>query len=216
MILGAAEAGAVSRGHLASAVEWMRSREVDYLVSVASGKPESRRAEAWLEEHGFERDSTARSYARPASRPAGRDGEPVEVRRLTPESMEEMTFICAETFEVSDLATIMLIGLPALHGWRCYAAYLDDGEMACAAMMVAGEVAMLGLDATRPAARRRGCQSALIHRRLVGAAETRCHVVLAEVCDDHFERAAAAGNLRRAGFVEVGHSMSWGRPDILV
>ena len=45
-VQGAGEPGAVEGGHLAEAVEWMRSREVDYLVMVSSDRPDSEEAEA--------------------------------------------------------------------------------------------------------------------------------------------------------------------------
>src|SRR5436305_1275648 len=47
-IQGAAEPGAVEEGHLARAIEWIRSREVDYRVPVAEGRPASVVAEDWL------------------------------------------------------------------------------------------------------------------------------------------------------------------------
>jgi len=39
VILGAAEPDAVDGGHLAAAVEWLRSREVDYRVAVCDDRP---------------------------------------------------------------------------------------------------------------------------------------------------------------------------------
>jgi hypothetical protein len=54
-IQDAAEPGAVSGGHLARAVEWMRASEVDYRVPVAEGRPGSFEAKTWLGQRGFER-----------------------------------------------------------------------------------------------------------------------------------------------------------------
>src|SRR5690349_7339056 len=53
-IQGAAEPGAIEQGHLAKAIEWMRSREVDYRVPVAEGRPGTAAAEDWLGRRGYE------------------------------------------------------------------------------------------------------------------------------------------------------------------
>src|ERR1700742_2096598 len=51
-IQGAAELGALEEGHLARAIEWMRSREVDYRVPVADGRPRTAAARDWLRHRG--------------------------------------------------------------------------------------------------------------------------------------------------------------------
>src|ERR1700712_126842 len=55
MVLGAAEPGAVDGGHLSTAIEWLRSREVDYRVSVSDDRPDTAAAESWLSSRGYER-----------------------------------------------------------------------------------------------------------------------------------------------------------------
>jgi hypothetical protein len=212
VVQGAAEPGAVADGHLAAAVEWLRFWEVDYLVTVASDRPESEQAETRLAGRGYEQDTTIRRYLRAAGDPGGVELPSVEVRELTALQTEGMSMIFAEAFDLSDLATVPLLDLPRLADWRCYAAYLDGYEVACGAMLIDGGIAMLGLDATSSEARRRGCQSALIRRRLVDAEHAGCHTVLAEACDASEDGAGAARNLLRAGFVEAGRSVAWRRP----
>jgi hypothetical protein len=212
MAQGAAEPGAVVDKHLAAAVEWLRSWEVDYLVTVASDRPDSERAETRLAGGGYERGTTIRRYLRPAGDPGGIDPPTVEVRELSAEQTEGMSLIFAEALGLSDLATVPLLDLPSLEHWHCYAAYLDGYEVACGAMRIDGGIAMLGLDATSSEARRHGCHSALIRRRLIDAECAGCHTVVAEACAAPGGGAGAARNLLRAGFAEAGRSVAWRRP----
>jgi GNAT superfamily N-acetyltransferase len=211
-VQGAAEPGAIEDGHLAEAVEWMRSREVDYLVQVASDRPGSEAAETWLAQRGYEQGPTMRRYIRPGKAPSAGSESLVEVRELTAADTEGMSLIFADAIGVSDLATVPLLGLPDLEGWHCYAAYLDEREVACGAMLLHDGIAVLGLDATAPDARHRGCQMALIQRRLAEAAQADCTTVLAESCEVPADRAAAGRNFLRAAFAEAGRSVGWRRP----
>lgn len=212
LVQGAAEPGAVEQGHLAEAVEWMRSREVHYLVQVASDRPESQVAEAWLAARGYEQGPTMRRYVRPAADTILAAEPLVDVRELTAAETEGMSLIFAEALELSDLATVPLLGLPEMKGWHCYTAYLDGREVACGAMLLDEEIAMFGLDATTIDARSQGCQTALIQRRLADAAAAGATTAVAEACDLPDDRAAAARNIQRAGFVEAGRSVGWHRP----
>lgn len=72
-----------------------------------------------------------------------------------------MSHIFSDSLDLPNLATILMIGLPRFEGWSCYAAYLDEREVACGSMLISGGVALFGLDATLPDFRGRGCQSAL-------------------------------------------------------
>lgn len=214
VVEGAAEPEALRGGHLAAAVEWTASHEVDYLVKVARGRPESAAAEEWLAGCGYEQSLSMRSFMRAAPRP-GEVREPaIEVRELSALQTERMSMIVAQALGLPALATVAIMNLPDLPGWRCYAACLEGREVACGAMHVDDEegVAILGLDATEPAWRRRGCQRALIARRLADAAGAGCHTVLAAACDFPAEGAAAGRGLLRAGFVEAGRSVNWRLP----
>jgi GNAT superfamily N-acetyltransferase len=70
-----------------------------------------------------------------------------------------------------------LVGRPA---WRLYLALDGDRPVACAAMHRHGDLATLTFAATRPEARRRGAQSALIAQRLRDAAAWGCSRVVTE------------------------------------
>jgi GNAT superfamily N-acetyltransferase len=79
-------------------------------------------------------------------------------------------------------------------------------------MLVTGKVAMFGLDATLPEFRGRGCQSALITRRLIDAARSGCELIAAEVWDGHPASEAAASVLEEAGFKQIAGRRNWRRP----
>jgi GNAT superfamily N-acetyltransferase len=212
LVQGAAEPRAIDEGELASALEWVRSREVDYFVSVAADRPGTEAAEAWLESRGYERGPTVRRFVHPGLEETATEPSPLEIVELGPLETEGMSHIFGEVIGLSSLATILLLGLPSREGWHCYRASLGGQEVACAAMLVLGRVALMGLEATLPDARGHGCQSALIERRLVDAKRQGCDVVVAEVCDARPATPEATRNLERMGFEEIAGSATWRRP----
>jgi GNAT superfamily N-acetyltransferase len=212
LVQGAAEPGVVGGGDLASALEWVRSREVDYLVSVTKGRPGTEAAEAWLGSRGYERGPTMRRFVHPGTDARVTDPSPLEIVELGSLETEGMSHIFGEVMDLSSLATILLLGLPLRDGWNCYRASLGGQEVACGSMMIHGKVALLGLEATLPGARSHGCQTALIQRRLIDARREGCDVVVAEVCDTRPATPSAIGNLERLGFEEIPPSVTWRRP----
>jgi hypothetical protein len=212
MVLGAAEPRAVDDGHLATAVEWLRSREVDYLISVCEDRPGTTTAQDWLLSRGYEPGSAMRRYLRPTTTQVADSPHNVTIRELGALETEGMSHIVAKSLKLSGLATVLIFGLPEQEGWHCYSAKLDGREVACGSMLTMDKLAMLALDATLPAARGNGCHTALIARRLADAARAGCESVVAEVCDGHPATPSAIGNLTRAGFLEIPGATNWRRP----
>jgi hypothetical protein len=212
LIQGAAEAGAVEESHLAEAVEWVRSREVDYLATVAADRPGTDVAESWFASRGYERGPAIRRFAHRGTDGTALPAGPLEIVELGPLDAEGMSHIFGNALELSNLATILMLGLPGREGWHCYRANLGGREVACGSMLVLGRVALMGLEATVPDARQHGCQTALIERRLVDARRYGGDVVVAEVCDAHPASGDAVRNLQRLGFDEIPGSATWRRP----
>jgi hypothetical protein len=213
LVQGAAEADAIDSGHLSTAIDWMRSREVDYLVSVLTDRPGSERAESWLASRGYERDSTIRRFLHPGMQgPESIDPGPLEIAELGPLDTEGMDYIFGTTFNLPCLASLLLMGLPTQAGWRCYSASLGGREVATGSMLILGRVALLGLDATLTEARNHGCQTALITRRLTDATKLGCNTIVAEVCPNHPASPAAVRNLLGIGFEEIPGKVNWRRP----
>lgn len=219
-IQGAAEPGAVEGGHLADAVEWMRSHEADYRVPVAECRPGSAGAEAWLDDHGYERGTAWTKFVRDVRdfAPPDLPGDPdISIFELGEQEAdgEGFSWIVREGLDLPIMAETLVFSLPMEDSWRCYTAVLEPEARAVAtgAMLIEDGVAQLGLDATLERGRGRGCNKALLRRRLRDAAEAGCHTVFAELGEcDPGHLAAAAHNLTNAGFVEAYRSRNWQRP----
>jgi GNAT superfamily N-acetyltransferase len=211
-VQGAAESGAIESGDLAAAIEWVRSREVDYLVSVAYDRPGTEAAVHWLSSRGYEAGPVLRRFVHPGTEEKVDVPSPVEICELGPLETEGMSHIYGSVLGLSSLATILMLGLPNREGWHCYRASLGGQEVACGTMLVLGKVALLGLEATLPEARRHGCHTALLERRLVDARKHGCDVAVAEVCDAHRSSSAAIRNLEHLGFEEIPGGGTWRRP----
>jgi hypothetical protein len=217
LIQGAAEPGAVEEGHLAAAVEWMRAREVEYIVPVASGRPASEEAEIWLGSHGYERGAGLVKFVRDVSPPQLPVNPEVTVYELgdVEGDGEGLSVIAAEALGLPMIAETLFFSLPQHERWRCYTAAIEPyGDVvACGSMLIHDGVALIGVDGTLETARGRGCNQALLQRRLLDAAEAGCHTVFAELggCDPE-GILAACHNLLRFGFVEAYASQTWQRP----
>lgn len=214
-ILGVAERGAVSGGHLARAVEWADSLGVDYRVRVCRAMPEEALAERWLNQHGFEQGRGVVKYVRDGSMPSFPRPSNMTVWELEGDgsAVETMMFAASPAAGLPSDASILLSELPAQEHWHSYSVELRNEIVAFGSMLIRDDVAILGLDGTVEAARGNGCHQALLHERLVAASRAGCRTVFSEVGEcDHEGVAIAARNLLRAGFVPAYRSMHWQRP----
>jgi hypothetical protein len=89
---------------------------------------------------------------------------------------------------------------------RRYLAYIDDRPAAAAALYTTGQRSYFAGAATIPAMRNRGCQGALIRRRLHDAAATTRQVVVTAAFGS-----ASQANLQRLGF-SIVHTRTLWRP----
>jgi hypothetical protein len=216
-IQGAAEPGAVSDGHLAEAIEWMRAREVDYRIPVAISRPGAGDAEAWLGERGYERGSGWIKLLRDGSPPDFEVDPGIVIHRLGQDEAEGegLSAIAAEALEMPLVAGTLFFSLPQANGWNCYTAALGPGEIpvATGAMLIVDGVAQLGAGTTLEHARGLGCNAALLHRRLLDAHLAGCHTIFVELgeCDTR-SWSAVYRNLHRAGFEDGYEGRNWQRP----
>jgi hypothetical protein len=216
-IQGAAEPGAVADGHLGAAVDWMRAREVDYRIPVAASRPGAAEAEAWLGQRGYERGPGWIKLVRDGSAPDFEVDPSIVIYRLGEDEGqgEGMSSIVAEALEMPLVAGTLFFSLPQRLGWHCYTAALGPEEVpvATASMLIEGGVAQLGAGQTLEHARGRGCNAALLHRRLRDAHWAGCHTVFVEVGEcDLGSWSAVTRNLRMAGFEEAYEGRTWQRP----
>jgi hypothetical protein len=90
-------------------------------------------------------------------------------------------------------------------GWTHYLGFDGDEPVAAGAMYVIGDIAWLGFGATLEAARGRGGQSAIFHRRLVDARAAGCRLAFTETGPDSEEEPNHSfRNMIRLGF-HVGY-----------
>jgi len=216
-IQGAAEPGAIEDGYLSAAIEWMRAREVDYHVPVAAGRPGTAVAEAWLGTRGYERGSGWVKFIREATMPEAPPDPAITIWELGADEIdgEGLSSIVAEALGLPLTAGALFFSLPQKENWRCYTASLGPGEpvVSTASMLIHEGAAQLGPGNTLEHARGRGCNTALLRRRLIDAVEAGCHTVFAEVWDCEPDRFSAAGrNLDRAGFELAYAARNWQRP----
>jgi GNAT superfamily N-acetyltransferase len=207
LVLGAAEDTGGS--DLAAAAEWARSRGVDAYVPVTPGLPGSAPATEWLRGNGFEPAYAWMKFVRDAHEPRFEAPE-VEVVELREPEQEPFGMIAATGFEMPPWAAAFFAGLPGREGWRCYVARIDGEAQSCAAMLIHHGIAELGIGATLPAARGRGCQLALLHRRIRDAAAAGCHTLFVETGERVPGRPSASyRNILRAGFEEAYLRPNW-------
>jgi hypothetical protein len=213
LVLGAGEAGAVEDGHLAAAVEWADARGADYYVPVTPGAPGADRATRWLDGNGFECGYGWMKFVRNASEPNLPEPEGVEIRELAEGEGEPFGAIAAAGFGLPAWAGALFTDLPGRPGWRCYVATVDGAEAACAAMLVDRDIAELGIAATLESARGRGCQLALLARRILDAGAAGCETLFVETGEQVADRPSGSyRNILRAGFREAYARPNWQRP----
>ncbi len=210
LVFGATDPGAIAGGQLGAALEWVRSRGVSPYVSVAPGRADTEPAESWLAENGYVPAFAWMKFVRDPHPPRFAAPDDVEVVELTDPSQEPFGMIAATGFEMPAWAAAFFAELPGREGWRCYVAKVDGEAQACGAMLIDDGVAAFGVGATLEPARRRGCQLALLRRRIVDAAEAGCHTLFVETGERvEGQPAASYRNILRAGFKEAHLCPNW-------
>jgi GNAT superfamily N-acetyltransferase len=212
LVLGATAPGALAEGHLAAATEWADSRQVSPYVPVTPGLPEAEPAERWLTDNGFAHGRAWMKFTRDPHPPRFAVPDDVEVVEVTDPEREPFGMIAAAGFGLPAWAAAFFATLPGRAGWRCYVARVDGETQACGAMLIQGGVAEFGIGATLEPARGRGCQRALLRRRIVDAAAAGCRTLFVETGERVPDRPSASyKNILRAGFKEAYLRPNWQR-----
>lgn len=212
LVLGATEEGAVEGDHLAAACEWAQARGVSPCVPVSPDLPGTEQVEGWMGEHGFAPGYAWMKFVRDPHPPRFRAPQ-VEVVEISSGDEEPFGMIVANGFDLPAWGAGFFAELPGRDGWRCYVARVDGITQACAAMLIDGAVAEFGIAATLEPARGRGCQLALLHRRIADAVEAGCELLFVETGERAAGRPAPSyRNILRAGFEEAYLRPNW-RPE---
>jgi hypothetical protein len=226
LILGAARADAAAEGFLDEAIKWTREQGVRGFALLEGGAvgagatveakgteaPTGTRAAATtLAAAGYERSHDWMRFVRDAHPPRFKVAAEVEVVEVDG-SDEDSPFatIAALGFGLPSWVASLFAPLPALPDWRCYLALIDGEPRACAAMLIDGAVAELGVAATLEGGRRRGGQLALLRRRIEDAAAAGVRTLFVETgarVPGH--PSTSYGNVLRAGFEEAYLMPGW-------
>jgi hypothetical protein len=143
--------------------------------------------------------------------------EGVTVQRLDPADRERFVDLRLEMADVSETDRAFWKGITAVEysdpGWRCYVASVDGVPAGIGALYVRDGVGSLAADGTLVAHRGRGCQSALLHARIVDAAASGCELVAAQaepgaVSQRNIERAGLRTAYTRAIWKELSPAQS--------
>jgi GNAT superfamily N-acetyltransferase len=210
LVLGAGEPDAVGEGHLAAAVAWMRSRGVNAYIPVTQQLPGAEAAAGWLADNGYEKGYAWMKFVRDPHPPRFEPPGSVEVIELDHPEQEPFGMIAATGFGLPAWAAGFFARLPGSGGWRCYVARVEGTAQACAAMLVENGIAEFGIAATLEEARGRGCQLALLRRRILDAIDAGCHTLFVETGERVADRPSASyRNILRAGFEEAYRRPNW-------
>lgn len=210
LLLGAADDP--EAGNLAAAAEWAEGRGVAPYVPVTPGHGSSIAAETWLRQNGFEPAYAWMKFVRDPHPPRFPSPKGVEVVELTGSDREPFGTIAAVGFGLPAWGAEFFAHLPGRDGWRCYVAKVDGQAQGCAAMLIDEGIAEFGVAATLEPARGRGCQTALLHRRILDAAEAGCRTLFVETGERVPDRPSASyRNILKAGFEEAYLRPNWQR-----
>jgi GNAT superfamily N-acetyltransferase len=212
LLLGAPEDAERGGEGLSAAVAWATEQGVSPYVPVTPGLPGATAAEGWLRENGFERAYAWMKFVRDPHPPRFAAPDGVEVVELGAPDEGPFGTIAAIGFGFPAWGAELFARLPGRDGWRCYLARVDGEPQACAAMLIDGGIAEFGIAATLEGARGRGCQTALLHRRIRDAAAAGCHTLFVETGERVPDRPSASyRNILRAGFEEAYLRPNWRR-----
>jgi hypothetical protein len=211
LLLGADAALAAPEGFLEEAIEWAREQEATAFALLSPGFPGTEAAEKTLAAAGFERTINWMRFVRDAHPPRFKVAADVEVVAIDASDTDSpFGTIAALGFGLSAWAASLLAPLPGLPAWRCYLALVDGKPQGCAAMLLDGEVAEFGVAATLEGGRRRGCQLALLGRRIEDAAAAGARTLFVETGERVPGRTSTSyGNILRAGFEEAYLCQGW-------
>ncbi|MGD9734496.1 MAG: hypothetical protein AB7V58_02625 [Solirubrobacterales bacterium] len=210
LLLGATEPGAIADGQLEAAIEWARGRGVDPCVPVTPGLPTTAGTETFLRGAGFEPGYGWMKFVRDAHPPRFSPPGDVEVIELAGPDQEPFAAILAAGFGLPAWGAELFAGLPGRPSWHCYVALVDGKAQATGAMLLDAGIAEFGMAATLEPARRRGCQAALLHRRILDAAAAGCGLLFVETGERVPDRPSNSyRNILRAGFEEAYLCPNW-------
>lgn len=157
----------------------------------------------WLTTHGFRRDDNWIKLVRGVEPPPALPGD-LRVERIGVDQAGAFAATFGAVFGLPEPLAGWIAGSVGRPGWQHYLAFDGEAPVATGALYTYDTIGWLGLAATRPTARRRGAQSALIAARIRDAADLGCRWLAVETGDDTPAHPnPSTHNLRRLGFADA-------------
>jgi len=125
----------------------------------------------------------------------------LRIEEVGPERADDFASAALAGFALPATLAQWVRALPGRPRWRTYVAYDGATPLATGAAYLDRGLAWLGFGATRPEARRRGAQSALLARRIADALAAGCHTLATETgTPDASGPGPSWRNIERVGF----------------
>ena len=124
----------------------------------------------------------------------------IAIKVVTPDDANEFVAIFQE--EKGNDAIRVLLDHPH---YQCFLAYVDAEPAALGVLHIADGAASMANGITRPAFRRRGCQTALLNHRIRAAAEAGCNIMVSQCVPG----SVSQNNQLRVGFNIAGTKVWW-------
>jgi hypothetical protein len=211
LVLGTERGDAAAEGFLGEAIDWARGHGARGFALLDPESPGAAAAEAGLSAAGFERAGGWMRFVRDAHPPRFAVADDVEVVEIDASDVDSpFGTIAALGFGLPEWVASLLSPLPSLPDWSCYLARVDGEPQACAALLFDGDVAELGIAATLEGGRRRGCQLALLRRRIEDATAAGARTLFVETGERvPGHPSPSYANILRAGFEEAYLCHGW-------
>jgi hypothetical protein len=137
----------------------------------------------------------------------------VEVRPARAGDAQLFGSVVVSGFGMPPAAVPWLGALADLPGWHCYLAWSEGVAIGGGALFIEGASAWLGAGATRPEARRRGAQSAVLMRRVADARAAGASLITTETGKPlPGEEHPSYKNILRSGFAIAYERTNWSFP----
>jgi len=179
--------------------------DIDAVLRWYDGAPHTMSAELDLEPYGYERTYAWMKFERDDA-PAPQ----IDTELRIEETHDAATFsrVLAAGMGMPE-SPLGFVGAP---GWACFLAWDGDEPVSCAAVYVDGGEAWLGVAATRPEARGRGAQRALLSARIEAARAAGAKRLTTETGERMPDKPDQSyRNILRAGFQERYVRPNWKR-----
>lgn len=213
-LIGCGVEQAARAGDVQASIARLRAIGVRQYAVQLSPAAEPPALREWLSNDGLAvRDRWTKVYRDAA--PAAAVSTDLRVTRVESPDADVFGDVVAAGFGMPPAFRPWLAATVGRPGWRQYLAWSGDEAVAGAALFLRGDVGWLGVAATRPHARRRGAQSALMARRIEDGRALGCRWFVTETGEDTPARPNPSfHNMTRAGFQVAYHRENYMPPPV--